>query len=107
MSLADLDPAARAWFMDEFALMGLAIERATRCERVNYLILCNSVPWLHAHAVPRFADEPAEKRPLDPFEAYDFPGAPRADALGPDRQLHASLRSAVLDLIPGSSASLD
>ncbi len=94
-SLNDLDAAARAAFMADFVLLGDAVLEATGAERINYLILCNQVPELHGHVVPRFATEDPEKRRLGPFEAYDFPNARRADAAGEDAALLRRLRSAL------------
>ena len=53
--------------------------RATACERVNILLLCNQVQALHAHIVPRYATEDPAKRIMDPFCAYDFASSPAAD----------------------------
>lgn len=86
-SVNDLDGPARARFMSDFVLLGDAVLDATGAERINYLILCNQVPELHGHVVPRFASEDPDRRRLGPFEAYDFPNARRAaiteDADGP------------------------
>jgi len=100
--LNDLPGPARAAFLADVALLGDAVTAATGCERLNYLMLCNRVPVLHAHVVPRYADEDPEKRLGDPFAVYDFPGARRADALGADRALHARLRAALLELGAGA-----
>ena len=94
-SVNDLDPEARARFMLDFVTLGDAILEATGCERINYLILCNQVPELHGHCVPRFAAEDPDKRKLGPFEAYEFANARRADATGPDAELHARLQAAL------------
>ncbi len=91
----DLDAAARARFFGDLVLLGDAILDATGAERVNYLVLCNQVPELHGHCVPRFAAEDPRLRLLGPFEAYDFAAAPLADARGADRELHARLREAL------------
>ncbi len=94
-SLNDLSHAARAAFLTDLALLGDAVLAATECERINYLILCNQVPQLHGHVVPRFASEDPLKRRLGPFEAYDFAHAPQADARGADRALFERLREAL------------
>jgi diadenosine tetraphosphate (Ap4A) HIT family hydrolase len=91
-SVNDLDPDARARFMADFVLLGDAVLAATGAERINYLILCNQVPELHAHVIPRFAEEDPELRKRGPFEAYDFPNARRADAAGADADLLARLK---------------
>ena len=103
--LNDLPPAARAAFLTDVALLGDAVTEATGCERLNYLMLCNQVPVLHAHVVPRYADEDPEKRLGDPFAVYDFAGARRADALGADRDLHARLSAALVRLGAGPIVS--
>lgn len=89
----DLKPAERASFFQDLVLLGDAILEATGAERINYLVLCNQVPELHGHCVPRFASEDPVLRLKGPFEAYDFAAAPEADARGADRELHAALSS--------------
>jgi diadenosine tetraphosphate (Ap4A) HIT family hydrolase len=93
--LNELDADTRARFLLDLSILGDAVQAATGCERLNYLILCNQVPWLHGHVVPRFAGEDPELRLKDPFEAYDFGGAPKADATGPDADLHAEITRAL------------
>lgn len=95
----DLAPAERARFFEDLVLLGDAILEVTSAERINYLVLCNQVPELHGHAVPRFASEAPDLRAKGPFEAYDFGAAPVADALGPDRELHAALKASLERLL--------
>lgn len=95
----DLDQAARAAFMTDLVTLGDAVLAATGAERINYLILCNQVPELHGHVVPRFATEDPAKRRLGPFEAYDFPNARKADAAGEDATLLARLRQSLSNLM--------
>jgi diadenosine tetraphosphate (Ap4A) HIT family hydrolase len=95
----DLAPAERVRFFADLVLLGDAILEATDAERVNYLVLCNQVPELHGHCVPRFASEDPSLRLRGPFEAYDFGAAPVADARGADRELHGRLRAALLRLL--------
>lgn len=92
-SVNDLSPERRAAFMTDFVRLGDAVLAATGAERINYLILCNQVPELHGHAIPRFADEDPDKRKLGPFEAYDFPNARKADATGADADLLRRLKA--------------
>ena len=96
-SVNDLDDAARSRFMLDFVRLGDAVLEATGSERINYLILCNQVEELHGHVIPRFAAEDPAARRLGPFEAYDFPGARRADASedGPDLALLQRLKRAL------------
>ena len=91
----ELDAPERAAFFADLVLVGDAILAATGAERINYLVLCNQVPELRAHCVPRFAGEDPSKRLLGPFEAYDFGAARVADATGVDRDLHRRLRGAL------------
>lgn len=93
--LNDLPHAARAAFLTDLARLGDAVQRATACERLNYEILCNQVPTLHGHVIPRFATEDPAKRLMAPFAAYDFGAARRADVSGPDRELLGRLREAM------------
>ena len=94
-SVNDLDPDARARFMTDFVRLGDAVLEATGAERINYLILCNQVPELHGHVIPRFTSESSDRRRLGPFEAYDFFLARKADAAGVDAGLFGRLRRAL------------
>jgi len=95
----DLDNAARALFFSDLVLLGDAILEVTGAERINYLVLCNQVPELHGHCVPRFAGEDPKLRLQGPFEAYDFGNARVADANGADADLHTKLRAALTRLL--------
>ena len=88
-------PEERASFLGDMARLADAVLTATGAEHVNHLILCNQVPELHAHVIPRFASEDPSRRLEDPFVAYDFPGAPVADATGPHAALFARLQDAL------------
>ena len=94
-SVNDLDEVRRGLFMTDLVRLGDAVLEATGAERINYLILCNQVPELHGHVVPRFATEDSELRKLGPFEAYDFGNSRKADATGPDAELLARLKRAI------------
>ena len=75
-SLNDLDAGQRAVFLADIALAGDALLAVTGCLRVNYDILGNTDPALHAHIVPRYASEPEGRRrmrawlegPVDRYE---------------------------------------
>jgi len=95
----DLSHHERGRFFSDLVLLGDAIMQATGSTRINYLVLCNQVPELHGHCIPRFEDEAPEKRKQDPFEAYDFGSARVADAAGEDRELHEKLRKALVTLL--------
>ncbi len=89
----DLTPRERELFFADLMRIGDAILEVTGAERINYLVLCNQVPELHGHAIPRFAAEDPKLRLLGPFEAYDFGGARVADPEGFDQELTAALRA--------------
>ena len=91
----DLTPDQRAQFWSDLTLLGDAILEATGAERINYLVLCNQVPELHGHAIPRYADEDPDKRLLGPFEAYPFNDGPEADVDGRDAELFQAVKSAL------------
>lgn len=56
--LNDLDEPARQRFLLDMAKAGDAVRRAFQPLRLNYEILGNSEPALHAHIFPRYAWEP-------------------------------------------------
>ena len=68
-SLNDLSRSLRTQYLCDMALIGDALLEATGADRINYAILGNSDPVLHAHIVPRYRDEP-DKLLNDPPWAY-------------------------------------
>jgi diadenosine tetraphosphate (Ap4A) HIT family hydrolase len=75
-SLNHLNEADRALFLSDMAKIGDALLTVTKASRINYEILGNSEPELHAHIFPRFAEEAPEKRSR-PAWFYDWQAAPR------------------------------
>ena len=72
-------PAAdRAAFLADMAALGDALLAATGALRINYAMFGNVEPALHAHVVPRYADEPPQWRTAHPW-AYDWAAAPPLD----------------------------
>ncbi|HEX4912639.1 MAG TPA: HIT domain-containing protein, partial [Vicinamibacterales bacterium] len=57
-----LSGAARQQFLDDMARLGDAVLEETGAERINYEILGNVEPALHAHVIPRHASEDPELR---------------------------------------------
>lgn len=95
--LTDLTRSQRTSFLDDMSILGEAV--ATVCAevdpqfwRVNYAILGNSYPHLHAHLHPRYTWEPEELR-RGPVWLYPDRTSP-AHALGPQ---HDRLRSLLKD----------
>jgi diadenosine tetraphosphate (Ap4A) HIT family hydrolase len=73
--------AERAQFLADMAALGDALLASTGALRINYAMFGNLEPALHAHVVPRHADEPAALRTAHPW-AYDWAAAPAFDAAG-------------------------
>ena len=73
-SLNDLSASQRRDFLTDMGLVGDALLAATGCIRVNYEILGNTDPALHAHIIPRYASEPEDRRRL-PIWLYDWDAA--------------------------------
>jgi diadenosine tetraphosphate (Ap4A) HIT family hydrolase len=61
-SINDLDRSKRAEYLNDMALIGDALLEVTGAYRINYGILGNSDPFLHAHIVPRYLNEPEKYR---------------------------------------------
>jgi diadenosine tetraphosphate (Ap4A) HIT family hydrolase len=80
-----LDVGQRATFLRDMTLLGDALLEVTGAARINYEILGNSEPALHAHVIPRYASEPEDKR-RGPAWFYDWKNGPPFD-LERDREL--------------------
>ena len=88
-TINDLPMERRIDFLKEMTIVGEAIQKVTGAKRMNYEILGNSEPELHAHIFPRFEDEPEELKRMPPF-FYDWNTAtPYSDIL------HGYLKSAI------------
>lgn len=59
-----LDADVRRQFLDEMAMVGKAVWRAFGPAKLNYEILGNADPHLHAHIFPRHADDPDPLKPV-------------------------------------------
>jgi diadenosine tetraphosphate (Ap4A) HIT family hydrolase len=94
-SLNDLDRAARAAYLGDMALIGDALLEVTGAYRINYAILGNSDPALHAHIVPRYPDEPADLRRGLPWDYLRAPGENRGFDYERDRDLIAQIAAAI------------
>jgi len=63
--LTDLEMDARSEFLLDMTLLGAAVQLACRSNgfrRMNYEILGNMMPELHAHLIPRYEWEPPYNR---------------------------------------------
>ena len=77
-SLNALGAKERAMFLHDMGRLGDALLKVTGAARINYAILGNLEPALHAHVIPRYADEPEARRTAHPW-AYDWDAAPAFD----------------------------
>ena len=66
---------ARRQFLDDMARLGDAVLLVTGAERINYEILGNVEPALHAHIIPRHnSEDPAQR--TQPVWLHDWSTAP-------------------------------
>jgi diadenosine tetraphosphate (Ap4A) HIT family hydrolase len=93
-SLNDLTREGREQFLYEMSVLGDALLAVTDAYRINYEILGNSEPALHAHVFPRYQSEPEEKRRM-PAWFYDWKNVPPFD-VERDRPLMDRIRSYLL-----------
>src|SRR5579862_6129811 len=77
-TLNSLGAQERTLFLLDVARLGDALLKLTGATRINYAILGNQEPALHAHVIPRYADEPESLRTAHPW-AYDWARAPAFD----------------------------
>jgi diadenosine tetraphosphate (Ap4A) HIT family hydrolase len=89
-ALNSLSAQERSQFLLDMARLGDALLKVTNAVRVNYAILGNLEPALHAHVIPRYSDEPEALRISHPW-AYDWEAAPRFDRAS-SSELAAALR---------------
>jgi diadenosine tetraphosphate (Ap4A) HIT family hydrolase len=89
-TLNALSSKERTQFLLDMARLGDALLKVTNAVRINYAILGNLEPALHAHVIPRYADEPEHLRTTHPW-AYDWQSAPAFDRTA-HRELAESLR---------------
>lgn len=80
-TLNALGAQERGQFLLDMARLGDALLKVTAALRINYAILGNVEPALHAHVIPRYADEPETLRTAHPW-AYDWQAAPLFDRSG-------------------------
>jgi diadenosine tetraphosphate (Ap4A) HIT family hydrolase len=81
-----LEGEARTQFLSDMITIGDAVLEVTGAVRINYEMLGNTEPALHAHLFPRRDDEPEALRPK-PVWFYDWEQAPPFDP-----EQHGSLR---------------
>lgn len=77
-TLNALGTQERMQFLIDMTRLGDALLKVTGAVRINYAVFGNQEPALHAHVVPRHADEPEHLRTAHPW-AYDWESAPAFD----------------------------
>jgi diadenosine tetraphosphate (Ap4A) HIT family hydrolase len=76
--LNSLSLEERAVFLRDMTIVGDALLETTGARRINYDILGNGEPALHAHIFPRYENEPDDFR-KGPAFLYDWDKAPKFD----------------------------
>jgi diadenosine tetraphosphate (Ap4A) HIT family hydrolase len=74
----ELEPEEAAAFWLELVLVGRVLERRFAPVKMNYEVLGNTLPHLHAHVLPRYADDP---RPGWPFPFPEDERPPQDEAV--------------------------
>ncbi len=68
--LNSLQGAERGQFLADMAQIGDALLALTDAFRINYEILGNTEPFLHAHIFPRYLTEPEGPRAIPVWKGY-------------------------------------
>jgi diadenosine tetraphosphate (Ap4A) HIT family hydrolase len=89
-SLNDLRGDARSDFLKDMARLGDAILASTDAWRINYEILGNVEPVLHAHVIPRYDDED-EPIVRQPVWLHNWEKAPQFEV-----SVHGELRAQII-----------
>jgi diadenosine tetraphosphate (Ap4A) HIT family hydrolase len=92
-----LTGAQRAQYLEDMGTIGDALLEVSDAYRINYEILGNSEPALHAHIFPRYMSEPEKPRSVPVWvgysrEAYNS----RPLDLERDKELIEKIRDAIL-----------
>ncbi len=77
-NLNELKGERRRQFLEDMTNIGDAVLAVTKAVRINYEILGNLEPALHAHIFPRFNTEPENLR-TKPVWFYDWEKSPQFD----------------------------
>jgi diadenosine tetraphosphate (Ap4A) HIT family hydrolase len=77
-TLNALGTQERSQFLVDMTRLGDALLKCTTALRINYAVLGNLEPALHAHVIPRYAEEPEALRTAHPW-AHDWAAAPLFD----------------------------
>jgi diadenosine tetraphosphate (Ap4A) HIT family hydrolase len=72
----ELPVAERVAFFEDMVHVGRALEQVYAAQKINYSILGNIVPHLHAHIQPRFHGDPYPGGPVSPAPGQAVPLSP-------------------------------
>jgi diadenosine tetraphosphate (Ap4A) HIT family hydrolase len=93
----------RVVYLRDMSIIGDALLEVTGAALINYEILGNTDRALHAHLVPRYADEPDEQR-RKPIWFIDLAKAPKFDPER-DRALMEKIAQAIQKRLTGNPKS--
>jgi diadenosine tetraphosphate (Ap4A) HIT family hydrolase len=91
----ELDAHEAQRFWAELLHAGRAIEQVFAPVKMNYNVLGNSVPHLHVHLIPRYAEDPRPEWPF-PFPEEDPPPFPDDEVRADAERLRAAAQAAPL-----------
>ncbi len=90
-----LDAERRIEFLRDMVILGDALLEVTNAYRINYTIMGNLDPALHAHVCPRYMTEPEEFRTR---AAWNYP-ASQLDAVKFDYERDKELMKQITDAV--------
>ncbi|HSJ46507.1 MAG TPA: HIT domain-containing protein [Euzebyales bacterium] len=93
--VTDLDPGRRARYLLDMTRVGEALLEVTDSYRINYEILGNTAPALHAHVFARYLWEPDEHRAVP---VWSYP-AETLRTVPFSLEEHGGLRGALADVL--------
>lgn len=62
--LHELTPKDKLHFLEEMSLVGEAVYKGFKPNKLNYELLGNSEQHLHWHIIPRYQDDPSPREPV-------------------------------------------
>jgi diadenosine tetraphosphate (Ap4A) HIT family hydrolase len=89
----DLSPVEIVGYWNDIGVVARAIERVFQPCQMNYALFGNAIPHVHAHLIPRYADDPAPGRPLPDHAFADARELPEVEIIGQLQRLTTELMS--------------
>lgn len=86
----DLEPDEAAAYWEELLRVGRALIECLEPVKLNYNVLGNSLPHLHAHVIPRYALDPRPEWPF-PFPEDEPPPFPEEELRADVERLRAAI----------------